>query len=101
MDIEELLSRFDSIIEDFYGKQREYTNELRSLFIDYNNGCPEYECCENMTIKLSESTIDQMKEIIENLRRQKKCEKNNQIQSSFREQQTGRSTYGPNNEYGK
>ena len=101
MEIDELLTRFDSLYEKFHIMQNEYTEQLRNLLIEFNGGSIEYKLDNGTTIKLNEAPIAQMKAIIENIRNQRNIEKRIQIQSSIREQQTGRSTYGPNNEYGK
>ena len=99
MEIDELLSRFDSLYEKFYSMEKEYTEQLRNLLIEFNSDSIEYKLDNRTTIKLNETPIGQMKDIVENLRTRKQQEKNEQFQSSIRERQLGRNKYGPNNEY--
>lgn len=99
MNIDELLSRFDSLYREFYSEQKEYTEQLRNLLIEFNDSSYEYKLDSKTTVILSEASIEQMKCIVENLRIRRQQEKNEQIQSPIREQQIGRNKYGPNNEY--
>ena len=99
MEIDELLTRFDSLYEKFHSMQNDYTEQLRNLLIEFNGYSLEYNYDNKKTVILSDSPIEQMKEIVENLRTRKQQEKNEQFLSSIREQQLGRNKYGPNNEY--
>lgn len=100
MTINELIQAANQVLDKHKCLEDECTQRLRNLLIEYNNNDILYEST-NLTIKLNEASIEQMKFIISEIIMKNDSQVRAQQQSQYRDIQTKLNKYGPGEEYGK
>lgn len=96
------IQKFESILNEFDKEQEGYTNRLRNILIEFNDGKELYEfkSIDNKSVDLSKAFIPELKDVVSDIKCQQDSVARIEKNANILKEMTSCNKYGPGNEYG-